>query len=53
MRYRRLIGLVGVMVMLPLLACGQGTGGPPEAAKEKTAASVARPNPMLPRISAN
>ena len=49
MRYRRLIGLVGVMVMLPLLACGQGTGGPPEAAKEKTAASVGAPKPYAPQ----
>ena len=38
MRYHRLIGLVGFMVVLLVLACGQGSGSPPETAKEKSAA---------------
>jgi Fe-Mn family superoxide dismutase len=38
MRYRRLISLVGFMGVL-LLACGQGSSGPPEAAKGKVAVS--------------
>ena len=53
MRYRRLIGLVVGMVMLPLLACGQGTGGPPEAAKGKTAVSVGAPKPYAPQDFSN
>jgi superoxide dismutase, Fe-Mn family len=49
MRYRRFIGLVGFMVLLPLLACGQGSGGPPEVTKEKPAAPAEAPQPYAPR----
>lgn len=38
MRYHRLIGLMGFIVVLLLMACGQGSSSPPEAAKEKSAA---------------
>jgi superoxide dismutase, Fe-Mn family len=41
MRYHRLVGLVGFMVVLLVLACGQGSSSPPETAKDKGAAAGA------------
>jgi superoxide dismutase, Fe-Mn family len=48
MRYYRLIGLVGLMTVLMVLACGQGTSSPPETAKEG-AASGGSTQPYAPQ----
>jgi Fe-Mn family superoxide dismutase len=49
MRHRRLIGLAGFMVVLLLLACGQGSSSPPESAKEKSATSAKALQPYAPQ----
>jgi superoxide dismutase, Fe-Mn family len=49
MRYYRLIGLVGFMAVLLVVACGQGSSSPPESAKEKGAAAAAAPQRYAPQ----
>jgi Fe-Mn family superoxide dismutase len=49
MRYHRLIGLVGFMAVLLVLACGQGASSPPESAKEKGAAAAGAPQRYAPQ----
>jgi superoxide dismutase, Fe-Mn family len=45
MRHHRLIGLVGLMAVLLVLACGQESSSLPETAKEKGTASGGAPQP--------
>jgi Fe-Mn family superoxide dismutase len=49
MRYRRLIGLLGFMAVLLLLACGQGSSGPSEPPKAKAAPAAGAPQPYVPQ----
>jgi Fe-Mn family superoxide dismutase len=49
MRYHRLIGLVGFMVIMLLMACGRGSSTPPETAKAKGATPGAATRPYVPQ----